>query len=47
MKQKAIITLHRPELTEEERERRMAKIRQATVDFLVAVERNRAKRRKL
>lgn len=45
MKNNVIITLHRPELTAEERERRMAKIRQATVDLLIATERDRKRRK--
>lgn len=45
MKNNVIITLHRPELTVEERERRMAKIRQATVDLLIAAERDRKRRK--
>lgn len=41
----AIVTVRRPILTPEERERRMEKIKQATIEFLTAVEREKAKQR--
>ena len=40
------VTVHRPELTPEERERRMEGIRQATVKLIRAAERAHAKREK-
>lgn len=40
-----IITVHRPELTDEERAKRMEQIKQATVQLFLATE--KAKQRKL
>lgn len=39
------ITVHRPVLTDEERERRMAEIKQAAVDLITATERERKRRK--
>lgn len=38
------IIVHRPELTEEERAKRMEIIKQATVDLIVATARNKARK---
>ena len=38
-----IVTVTRPVLTEEERQKRMDEFKRATADFLIAVERNRIK----
>lgn len=39
----AIVHVTRPELTAEERERRMAAIKQAAIDLVVATERKKVK----
>ena len=39
-----IIIVHRPELTEEERARRMEEIKRATVQLVVATERRKMER---
>ena len=39
---KYIIKVHRPELTEEERERRMNQIKQAAINLILAAERKEA-----
>lgn len=36
-----IVRVYRPELTPEERERRMAEIKKAAIELLIAVERKR------
>lgn len=40
---KFIITVHRPELTEEERARRMKEIEKAAIDLILSVEQDRKK----
>lgn len=40
----AIIHVHRPELTPEEREKRMKAIKKAAVDLVIATERKKAAR---
>ena len=41
-----IVTVTRPELTEEERQKRMEEFKRATAEFLIAVERERKERGK-
>lgn len=40
-----IIIVHRPELTPEERAKRMEEIKQATIDFVIATERRKQERK--
>ena len=42
-----IVTVTRPVLTEEERQKRMDEFKRATADFLIAVEKNRTKAKEL
>lgn len=39
-KQAAIVRVHRPNLTPEEREKRLEQIRKAAIDVILAAERN-------
>lgn len=43
---RAIVTIHRPELTPQERERRMAEIKRAAADLIIAADRHKKRKDK-